>query len=243
MKDLKKIYIPSAKVRGISPETWAEIVNPRHLELLERFFDLLASGDSRLEPVLVQVIANLAAGGVLIPDDRLFQRRVTAYLNSPAMKGSFLLNYLLLSRLPVFFNDVGAVSRIRDYSTELDAWGNDPVIYFVRKQVHVNASSNNVRLIEEVLRAWVLRDPSILVNLVPSDILDRGRWESLRALGDAASKAFFSRTGESAGPMPDSVLTGYFGSAITSSTNSSGPGEETARPLQRCGCSACSTRK
>jgi len=169
---LRRVMIPSARVRGISPDTWAEIVNPLHLELLTRFMVLLGAGDGLLESVLVRVTANLAVGGVLIPDDQLFQRQISAYLNSPpARKRSFLLNYLLLAQLPVYFHDVGAVSRIRDYSTELDAWGNDPVIYFLRKQVHVNASGNNVRLIESVIRSWVGSDPDVLKNIVPDDML------------------------------------------------------------------------
>jgi pyruvate,orthophosphate dikinase len=168
---VRRIMIPSARVRGISPDTWAEIVNPLHLEQLTRFMELLGAGDGLLESVLVRVTANLAVGGVLIPDDQLFQRRISAYLSSPAMKRSFLLNFLLLAQLPVYFHDVGAVSRIRDYSTELDAWGNDPVIYFLRKQVHVNASGNNVRLIESVIRSWVGSDPGVLKSVVPADML------------------------------------------------------------------------
>ena len=168
---LHRIMIPSARVRGISPDTWAEIVNPLHLEQLTRFMELLGAGNGSLESVLVRVTANLAVGGVLIPDDQLFQRRISAYLSSPAMKRSFLFNFLLLAQLPVYFHDVGAVSRIRDYSTELDAWGNDPVIYFLRKQVHVNASGNNVRLLESVIRSWVGADPDVLKSVVPADML------------------------------------------------------------------------
>ncbi len=171
--ELKKIIIPAARVQGLSPDTWAEIVNPLHLERLEKFMEVLTAGDERLDGILVRVIANLSAGGVLIPDDRLFQRRISAYLNSPVMQRRFLLNYLLLERLPVYFNDVGATSRIREYSTEIDARGNDPVIYFLRKQIHVNASSHNVRLIERVLTSWVRNDLSILKEAVPPDIYNK----------------------------------------------------------------------
>lgn len=168
--DLQQIAVPSARVREISPDTWAELVNPLHFERLNKFMDLFMMGDKQLESVLIHVTANLAVSGVLIPDDRLFQRRISAYLNSPAMEGQFLLNYLLLERLPVYFNEVGATSRLRDYSTEIDSWGNDPVIYFLRKQIHVNASSHNVRLLEQVLTSWDKNDPSVLKEVVPPDI-------------------------------------------------------------------------
>ncbi len=169
-EDLKQIVIPAARVRGISPDTWAEVIDPLHLERLTGFMEILMMGDEQLEDVLVHAIANLSIGGVLIPDDRLFQRRITAYLNSHALSGRFLLNYLLLERLPVYFNEVGATSRIRDDSTGIDSWGNDPVIYFLRKQVHVNASSHNVRLIEHIIKSWVQNDPSLLKDVVPPDI-------------------------------------------------------------------------
>ncbi len=170
LHDLQELMVPSARVKGISPDTWAEIVNPLHLTRLNEFMDLLMIGGGQLTDVLVHVTANLAVGEALIPDDRLFQRRISAYVNSRAMRERFVLNYLLLTRLPVYFNDVGATSRLRDYSTELDSWGNDPIIYFVRKQVHVNASSHNVRLLESVLRSWAGNDPSVLKEVVPPDI-------------------------------------------------------------------------
>ncbi len=168
---VKEIMIPAAKVSGFSKDTWGEIVNPLHLKRLTQFMEIMQTGGETLRDVLIHVIANLYAGGVHIPDDRLFQRQVSAYLNSEAMKLPFLLNHLLLKKLPVYFNDVGAVSRIRDYSTEVDSWGNDPVLYFLRKQVHVNASNYNIRLIEEIIRSWVEGDPSLLKNVVPPDVL------------------------------------------------------------------------
>ena len=167
---LDRIVIPTSKVRALSNETWAEVVDPRHLELLTKFTDILRLGDGRFRSVLVHVIANLFLSGVYIPDDRLFQRSVSSYLNSKAMRGHFLLNYLFLQKLPVYFNEVGAVDAIRDFSTEIDSWGNDPVLYFLRKQVHVNASNYNVRLIEKVMASWVYNDPGSLREAVPGDV-------------------------------------------------------------------------
>jgi pyruvate,orthophosphate dikinase len=168
---LQRVLIPAARVRGISPDTWAEEVDPGHLEKLTAFLELLAHQGGRLGAVLVHVIANLSAGGVLIPDDRLFQRTVSLYLGSPLLREQFLLSILLLERLPVYFNEVGAVSRIRDYSTELDSWGDDPVIYFLRKQVHVNASGRNVTLTERLFASWARNDASLLRGFVPPDVL------------------------------------------------------------------------
>jgi pyruvate,orthophosphate dikinase len=168
--DLRHIVIPAAKVSGHSMDTWAEIVNPLHLERLSKFMEILQLGGGRLQDVFIHVIANLYVSGVHIPDDRLYQRRISTYLNSEAMKLPVFLNHLFLEKLPVYFNEVGAVSRTRDYSTEIDSWGNDPVLYFLRKQVHVNASNYNVRLIEEIINSWINDDPALLRAMVPSDV-------------------------------------------------------------------------
>ncbi len=193
-EQLKQIIIPPARVRGISSDTWAEIVNPLHLERLSRFMDLLMTGDEQFEDILVHVIANLTVGGVLIPDDRLFQRRISAYLNSPAMHEQFLFQYLLLERLPVYFNEVGATSRIRDYSTEIDSWGNDPILYFLRKQVHVNASSHNIELIESVMRSWLVNDPTMLRDKIPPDVLAQAKPDLLERYASVIDQ-FFVTTG------------------------------------------------
>jgi pyruvate,orthophosphate dikinase len=167
---LMQVMIPSAKVHGHSSESWAEIVNPLHLERLSAYLDILQFDKGFLYDVPAQVLANLYVSGVFIPDDKLFQRRISTYLNSGAVQRNIFLHYLLLKKLPVYFNDVGAASVIRDYSTEIDSWGNDPVLYFLRKQVHVNASNNNVRLIEEIMKSWIANDPPRLNNALPHDV-------------------------------------------------------------------------
>ncbi len=167
---LTGIMIPSPRVTELSAENWAEVVNPLHLDRLGKFMDLIQIGDACARKLLVHVIANLSLSGVFVPDDRIFQRRISAYLNSPAMAAPFLLHFLFLVNLPVYYHEVGAVSTIRDLSTEIDSWGNDPILYFLRKQVHVNASNYNIRLLEKIISAWVFHDLSLLRDAVPADI-------------------------------------------------------------------------
>ncbi|MDA8090098.1 MAG: PEP-utilizing enzyme [Nitrospiraceae bacterium] len=204
---LKKIVVPSPGIRGYSPESWAESANPLHLEILSGFLDVLSVSPQGLDDVKAHLICNLFLSGVFIPDDRLFQRRISAYLNSPAMSGDFLLNFMLLRKFPVYFSEIGAASRIRDYTTQLDSWGNDPVLYFLRKQVHVNASNYNVRLAEGIIKAWVDNDPGLLETLVPADVfrnfnkatLDdyhraiRPFFEALGLFDEAGGKVVFER--------------------------------------------------
>jgi len=170
---LKRIVIPIPRIAGFSSETWAEIVNPSHLERLAKFLGIIQLDSNRFRDVLIHVICNLYVSGIFLPDDRLFHREVSSYLNSESISGNFLLHYMLLQKLPVYYHDVGATGKLRDYTTEIDSWGNDAVLYFLRKQVHANASNYNVRLIEAIMHAWVYKNPEILKGVVPEDVLDK----------------------------------------------------------------------
>ena len=191
---IQGILVPPPGIRGYSTDTWAETANPLHLDVLSRFLDVLSVSEDGLEDVKAHLICNLHVSGIFIPDDRLFQRRVSGYLNSQAMRGDFLPNYLLLRMLPVYFSEIGAASRIRDYTTQVDSWGNDPVLYFLRKQVHVNASNYNIRLTEGIIKAWVGNEPGLLEALVPSDVfrnLNKGLMEGCHRV----IKPFFEALG------------------------------------------------
>ncbi len=170
---LTRVVVPPPGISGFSGETWAEIAHPLHIARLSRFIEVIGLDSGKFRDVLVHLICNLHVSGVFIPDDRLFQRNVSAYLNSGGPGRDYLLDYLLLQLLPVYFSEVGATGRIRDYSTKIDSWGNDTVLYFIRKQVHVNASSNNVRLVERVIGAWVSGEPAGLKEVMPGDVFDR----------------------------------------------------------------------
>lgn len=168
---LRGVIVPAPAVQGFHAQSWAEVVDARHLERLRGLMTVAATSPDFARPVLARLIANLAICGVLIPDDKLFQRDLTAYLNSEAMRKEPFLSAMLLRQLPAFHKDVGASGRLREISSDLDSWGNDAVLYFLRKQIHVNASNLNVALVERVLEAWALGSPEPLVAAVPSDVL------------------------------------------------------------------------
>ncbi|RJQ13311.1 MAG: hypothetical protein C4560_14585 [Nitrospiraceae bacterium] len=187
---LKKIKVPPPGIAGFSDETWAELTNPLHLKRLSGFLTVVGLEPVKLRDVLVHLICNLHVSGVFIPDDRLFQREVSAYLNSVDTGKDFLLHHMLLKRLPVYFNEVGASGRIRELSTEIDSWGNDPVIYFLRKQVHANASTNNIPIIEAVISAWVRGDADVLKGRVPEEVRINLNPELLKSYSSALRPLF-----------------------------------------------------
>ncbi|MEJ2697800.1 MAG: PEP-utilizing enzyme [Candidatus Sulfobium sp.] len=170
---LESIVIPAPRVSGFSTDTWAEIANPLHIERLRKFLKIIGLDGRRFHDVLVHVICNIYVSGVFIPDEVLFQRDVSSYLNSVNFADNFLLNHMLLQKLPVYFNEVGATGRMRDYTTEIDSWGNDTVLYFLRKQVHVNASNYNIRLVGRIMECWFRKDPGLLRGAVPEGVIGK----------------------------------------------------------------------
>ena len=79
---LKQIVVPGPGFAGFSTDTWTELVSPLHLQRLTEFFDIIQMDSIRFRDVLVHLICNLSVSGVFIPDDKLFQRKVSSYLNS-----------------------------------------------------------------------------------------------------------------------------------------------------------------
>jgi|GEM_PF-1188565 pyruvate,orthophosphate dikinase len=189
---LQQILIPAPSITGFSNETWAEIATPFHLERLSKFLSVLKLDSQRFTGVLIHVICNLHISDVFIPDDKLFQRDISSYLNTDAMKKNFFLNCILLRKLPVFYNEVAATGRIRDFTTEIDSWGNDVVLYFLRKQTHVNASNYNVLLVEDIIRSWVCDNPDILKSGVPEDVFQKMDRELLKKYSIAIGRLFTS---------------------------------------------------
>ncbi len=187
---LRSILIPPPKISGFSDETWSEISNPLHLKRLSGFLGVLSIDSEHLKDVLIHLICNLYVSGVFIPDERIFQREVSAYLNSGVIRKNFLFHYMLLKKLPVYFNEVGASGRIREFSTEIDSWGNDTVIYFLRKQIHVNASNNNIPIIESIIMAWTHNDADLLRDKVPEDVLADLKEDLLRSYSSVLKPLF-----------------------------------------------------
>lgn len=170
IKEITSVIIPPPHFTGISSDTWAPEFNKNHPLMLSKYMRILANSTHHHKPVLLHVISNLTITGTFIPDEMLFQREVSRFLNSPAPKAEYLLSYILLKRLPVFFNEIGASGRLRDLSTEIDSWGDDPLLYFLRKQIHVNASRENINLTKAILLCWITGNIEPVSGFLPDEI-------------------------------------------------------------------------
>ncbi|RMG67084.1 MAG: hypothetical protein D6710_11785 [Nitrospirae bacterium] len=211
LKMASRVIIPTSGFKGYIEDTWEPIFNKKHLERLKSFLMILIKGGYRNERFLASVITNLYMIDLFIPDEALFQRLITEYLNEVPLDNLFILHYLLLKRLPVYYNEVGATGRIRDISTELDSWGNDPVLYFLRKQVHVNSGPHNIELVKKILLSWKLNSLEPLRNSIPDDLLNSYNSAILRDYNGAINlifKQFNINSLDCLLPLKDDLLKG-----------------------------------
>jgi pyruvate,orthophosphate dikinase len=99
---------------------------------------------------------------------------------------------MFMKKLPVFHNEIGASGRLRELTTEIDSWGNDTVIYFLRKQVHVNASNYNIQLVENIIKSWTYNNVSILKGVVPDEVFNNINWDLLSKYNEVIRPLFKS---------------------------------------------------
>lgn len=161
------------EVSGFSEDTWEEKVDPEFMKQLSRFMRIISSDINGFRPLLLRLTCHIRVGGVIIRDNTIFPREISYFLNQGNHTENFLDSYLFLKSLPAYFNEVGATGRLRDLTTEIDASGEDPLLYFLRKQSHCNASSRLVGLVEEMLRFWMTGNPDALESMIPREILDQ----------------------------------------------------------------------
>ncbi len=138
-------------IRGVSEE-WQTFVNPHHLPCLRTWLSIIETDPIACEQLLSALVINLHLEGVFVSDTDLFQRDVSALLNS-GIADAFNLIMQLLAYFPVFFNEVGSEGELREVSTRIDQLTHrrDPIIHYLRKQCH--AESNN-RLVGFTAAVW-----------------------------------------------------------------------------------------
>jgi pyruvate,orthophosphate dikinase len=190
---LEKEPLAFPNVNGFSSDTWEEIVDPNHLKGITTHMRIIATDIVAFQGILRRLICHIQFGGVVIKDNALFAREVTRFLKV-AMPDRILLDaYLFLKALPVYYREVGATGRLRDLTTEIDATGSDPLLYFLRKQSHCNASSNLITLVEGIFRFWLSEESDLLKGLVPDEIYEQVSTINIIAYRKALSRLFIDQ--------------------------------------------------
>jgi len=161
----------SPNISGVSEE-WQTWVNPHHLPCLRAWLAIVEDNPIQFEQLLSALVINLHFKGVFVSDTDLFQRDISALLNSN-IEGAFNLIMQLVACFPVFFNEVGSEGVLRDISTRIDqiTHRRDPVIHFLRKQAHAESNNRLVGFAANVYAYWRTGDRELLREYVPESIL------------------------------------------------------------------------
>ena len=147
--------------------------NRNHLRNLRLWFDLISKNPSISKDLISTLSIYLFFGGVHIKDTDFFQRDITKLLNSE-IQPFFYLVKPILRKLPVYFNEINAEGQLRTVSTEVDEIfkRKDPIIHFIRKQIHVESSPLIIDLLKETINFWMTAEKSKLKKYFPQEILD-----------------------------------------------------------------------
>jgi pyruvate,orthophosphate dikinase len=157
-------------IRGSNTE-WQVRANPLHVKNIRCWLEIISRKPRWTKKLLSALAIHLKLKGVLVRDTDLLQRDVSRLLNADILPAYNLVKQLLRI-LPVYFTEIGAEGELRTISTEVDELTarNDRLIYFLRKQSHVESNSLMVPFIEDIFRFWDSADKGILKGHLPAEV-------------------------------------------------------------------------
>ncbi|MCB5246349.1 MAG: pyruvate phosphate dikinase, partial [Candidatus Cloacimonetes bacterium] len=162
-------FIPPGEIK--INQDWQIIANKNHIKNIRVWLQLISIDPAFCKDLLAALTIAIIQQGIFVSDTDLFQKDVSAFLNSN-IKPIYVQVKHLLRLLPVFYNEIGAEGEIRDLSTEIDelCYRKDLLMHFVRKQVHTESNNTQIQLMQEILNYWIDLDPTHLKGLVPEDV-------------------------------------------------------------------------
>jgi len=183
------------EISGVSEE-WETHVNPHHLTCLRTWLAIIMSDPFRFVQLLSALVINIHFKGVFVSDTDLFQRDVSALLNSD-IADAFALIMQVVTYVPVFFNEVGSEGELRDVSTRIDqiTHRRDPVIHYLRKQCHAESNNRLVGFAANVYDYWVTGKPEGLEPFLPESVYAGLDTEAEWFVGPHAVTAKLARRG------------------------------------------------
>ena len=191
-------------ISGVGDD-WQIKVNRAHILNIRTWLQLIELNPKWSTRLLSNMIIHLSLGGVFIKDIDLFPRDITRFLNSK-IGPVFNLAKQVARIFPVYFNDIGAEGKLRDISTKIDELSHrkDILIHFLRKQSHVESSSQIVEFMEAILHFWATREKETLRPFVPPNIYSQIQTKGLYING---VHDIVSHLCEKGFVLPDDLLT------------------------------------
>jgi pyruvate,orthophosphate dikinase len=162
-------------VKGSNAE-WQVQVNPAHIKNIRAWLEIISLKPRWTKRLLSAFIINLKLHGVFVRDTDLLQRDISALLGSDITPAYNLVKQLLRI-FPVYFTEIGAEGELRDISTRVDelTMRNDKLVYFLRKQSHVESNSLLVPFIEDIFRYWYSGDRECVKKHLPQEVFEQVR--------------------------------------------------------------------
>lgn len=157
-------------VKGATAD-WQVQVNPAHIKNIRAWLEIIAMKPRWAKKLLSALIINLKLGGVFVSDADLLQKDISNLLNADILPAYNKIKQLLRI-FPIYFQEIGAEGELRTLSTEVDELSSrhDKLVYFVRKQSHVESNSLLVPFIEDIFRYWQTGDKTALKARLPEEV-------------------------------------------------------------------------
>ncbi len=157
-----------------STSEWQIKANPSHIENVRSWIEIVSFKPRWTKRLLSALIINLKLKGVFIRDTDLFQKDISSLLNTD-ITPSYNLTKQLLRLFPIFFTEIGAEGELRDTSTNVDELTSrgDKLIFYLRKQSHVESNSLLVPFTEDIFRYWATGDKSFIKKHLPEEVFEQ----------------------------------------------------------------------
>jgi pyruvate,orthophosphate dikinase len=173
VEELIRFGFQHPRIGGATAD-WQVQVNPLHIVNVRSWLEIVAMKPRWTKRLLSALIINLRLGGIFVRDTDLLQKDISGLLNSKIAPAYNLVKQLL-RLFPVYFREIGAEGELRDISTRVDeiSFRNDKLIYFLRKQCHVESNSLLVPFIEDIFRFWYTGSKEWVKKHVPGEVFDQ----------------------------------------------------------------------
>ena len=157
-----------------STADWQVKVNPAHIMNIRSWLGIIALRPRWTKRLLSALIINLKVGGVFVKDTDLLQKDISGLLNSD-IQPAYNLVKQLLRIFPIYFTEIGAEGELRETSTKVDELSqrHDKLVYFLRKQSHVESNSLLVGFVEDIFRFWYSGDKRFIKEHLPQEVFDQ----------------------------------------------------------------------
>lgn len=157
-----------------STADWQIKVNPAHIMNIRSWLSIIALRPRWAKKLLSALIINLKVGGVFVRDIDLLQKDISRLLNSD-IQPAYNLVKQLLRIFPIYFTEIGAEGELRETSARVDELSqrNDKLVYFLRKQSHVESNSLLVTFVEDIFRFWFSGEKKFIEAHLPPEVFEQ----------------------------------------------------------------------